>query len=67
MSKLKSYMQINLSFQNVLGRGGMIGEICGGGGETPPIAKSFCTVKQFKYLKKRVQVHRKKIMPAETV
>lgn len=31
MSKLKSYMQINLSFQNVLGRGGMIGEICGGG------------------------------------
>lgn len=48
MSKLKSYMHINLFFQNVLGRGGMIGVICGGRGENTTYCKKllYCKVIQ---------------------
>lgn len=60
MSKLKSYMQINLSFQNVLGRGGMIGEICGGGGGNTTYCKKLLYCKAIQVFKEKGTSSQKK-------
>lgn len=60
MSKLKSYMQINLSFQNVLGRGGMIGEICGGGGGNTTYCKELLYCKAIQVFKEKGTSSQKK-------